>query len=268
MAVSAPALALIALMFPLAALLPLDAEGIALTRSLLPPGRGHLLGTDELGRDLLSRALLGGRISLVVAALSTVFALVVGTVLGVVAGYVGGVLDEGLMRAMDVVLSLPAVLVAAVILSLYGPSLGPLALAIGVVFVPSFARIVRASTLATRSQDYVAASILCGTRTPAIIARTVLPNAAAAVIVQTAITASTAVLLEASLSFLGLGTQPPTPSWGLMLAAGKGYLSDAPWYPVVPGVMIAATVFVFDSVARGASRRLTVGSSAHSVERS
>jgi len=207
-----------------------------------PPGRPYLLGTDFYGRDLLSRILWGYRTSLAVAALAVAFALLVGGTLGVVAGFAGGAVDTLIMRVMDVAFAFPVLLLAITIVVILGPGITTTVLAIGLVYVPIFARIARGPTLVVAAQAYVEAARALGQRPWRIVTRHVMPNAATPVLVQATINLATAILFESALSFLGLGTQPPYPSLGLMVSEGRNYLEVSPWPTLCPGVAIVVVV--------------------------
>jgi peptide/nickel transport system permease protein len=218
---------------------------------LLQPGHGFLAGTDELGRDELSRLIFGARVSLYVGVLAVSIALACGATSGIVAGFYGGWLDNALMRAMDILFSLPAIVLAIAITSILGPSLTNAMIAIGIVYAPTFARIARGPTLAVMNLAYIEAARAIGAPSWTIILRHVLPNVSAPLLVQTTVSLSTAILTEAALSFLGLGTQPPTASWGLMLNAARQYMLIDPWIAVLPGVAIALTVLGFNLLGDG-----------------
>jgi peptide/nickel transport system permease protein len=213
-----------------------------LNARLVSPSRLHWLGTDDLGRDLLSRLIYGGRVSLTVGIVSIGIALAIGTVLGLVGGYYGGWTESLTMRVMDVMLAFPATLLAIFIVGIRGPGLNNAMLAIGVINIPIFARIVRGSVLKARQEDYVEAARALGASHVRIIGRHILPNTLAPVIVQTTLGFGSAVLEAAGLSFLGLGAQAPTPEWGAMLTNTREYLRDAPWAATFPGIAILLTV--------------------------
>src|SRR5262245_14547575 len=222
-----------------------------IAKPLLPPGGAHLLGTDEFGRDELSRLIWGARVSLYVGGLAVLIALGLGATAGVLAGFFGGWVDDVIMRVMDVVLSLPALVLAIAITSVLGPTLTNAMLAIGIVYAPTFARVARGPTLTVVRVPYIEAARSMGASSGRTIARHVLPNVAAPILVQTTVSFSTAILTEAALSFLGLGTQPPTASWGLMLSASRQYMLIQPWIAVLPGSAIALTVLGFNLLGDG-----------------
>lgn len=212
------------------------------------PGAAYLLGTDFFGRDLFSRILFGYRTSLLVAALSVAFALVIGSALGVVAGFSGGTVDTAVMRTMDILFAFPVLLLAITIVVIFGAGTLTTVLAIGIVYVPIFARIARGPTLVVREQAYVEAARALGQRPLRIIRRHVLPNVSTPIFVQATINLATAILFESALSFLGLGTQPPYPSLGLMVSEGRNYLELSPWPTVFPGLAIVLAVLGFNLV--------------------
>jgi peptide/nickel transport system permease protein len=230
---------------------PQGANEQDIANRLEPPSGSHLFGTDDLGRDILSRVILGASVSLKVGFLSVGLAMVVGTVIGLVAGYYGGWRDDVLMRVMDVLFAFPAVLLAIAILAIRGPGTSNTIIAIAIVYVPIFARVTRASVLGVREEVYVRASRSVGASDFRLLTRHVLPNAAPPIIVQASVSLAFAVLAEAALSFLGLGTQPPNPSWGLMLAEGRGYIDLAWWLAFFPGMAIVVTVLCFNLLGDG-----------------
>jgi peptide/nickel transport system permease protein len=232
-------------------LAPSAANEIDVEDRLRPPSREHPFGTDDLGRDILSRVILGASVSLRVGFLAVAIALVVGSLIGLLAGFYGRWVDDVLMRFMDVLFAFPAVLLAIAVLAVRGPGSGNTALAIGIVYVPIFARVTRASVLGVREEVYVRASRSVGASDFRLLTRHVLPNAAPPIIVQTSISLAFAVLAEAALSFLGLGTQPPNPSWGLMLAEGRGFIDIAWWLAFFPGMAIFVTVLCFNLLGDG-----------------
>ena len=222
-----------------------------IAKPLLPPGSGFLAGTDEFGRDELSRLIWGARVSLYVGMLSVLIALTLGATSGVLAGFFGGLVDDVTMRVMDIVLSLPALVLAISITAVLGPSLTNVMIAVGLVYAPTFARVARGPTLAVVRVPYIEAARAIGAGSGRIITRHVVPNVAAPILVQTTVSLSTAILTEAALSFLGLGTQPPTASWGLMLSASLHYMLIDPWIAILPGLAIAVTVLGFNLLGDG-----------------
>ncbi len=225
---------------------PYGVNAVDVANRLQPPSLAHPFGTDELGRDVLSRVLLGARVSLLVGAVAVGIALGVGVTLGLVAGFYGGKLDDLVMRTMDVVFAFPAILMAIAVLAVLGPGTTNAMVAIGIVYTPIFARITRASVLGVREEVYVRAARSIGARDLRLVRHHILPNIAAPIIVQTSISLAFAILSEAALSFIGLGTQPPTPSWGRMLSDGRGFIQQAWWMAVFPGMAIFATVLSFN----------------------
>ena len=218
---------------------------------LSPPTWQHPFGTDDIGRDILSRVIYGARISLSAGLAPVLFALAVGLPLGLIAGYAGGTIDNLLMRAVEVILAFPTLVLALGITAILGPKLSHALLAIGLVFVPNFARLIRGQVLSVRENDFVTAARALGGSDFRVVLQHVLPNCVAPLLVQSSFAISFAILVEAALSFLGLGTQPPTPSWGIMLAQGRGYLEQAPWLGAFPGLAIFLTVLGFNLVGDG-----------------
>lgn len=217
------------------------------TRNLLKaPTLQHPLGTDELGRDTLSRVIYGARVSLEVGVIAVGISLVIGVLLGLVAGYAGGAIDSIIMRIMDGLLAFPALVLALAITAMLGPSLNNVMLAIGITGIPSFARLVRGQVLTTKQLEYVQAAQSVGASDWRLMLRHILPNIVAPIIVQTSISVAAAILAEAGLSFLGLGIQPPTASWGSMLNVAKGYLGRTAWLAIAPGTAIFITVLGFN----------------------
>lgn len=232
-------------------LTPYDVNETDVAAALQGPGRHHWFGTDNLGRDLFSRVVIASRVSIEVALVSVGIALVVGVTVGLVAGYVGRATDAVLMRVVDVLFAFPVLLLALAIVAVLGPGLGSAMIAIGVVYTPIFARVARASTLSVRQEPYVRASRTMGTGNGYILWHHVLPNVSGPVIVQTSLSMAFAILSEAALSFLGLGVQPPHPSWGRMLYEAQGYLGQAWWMSVFPGAAILVTTLAFNLVGDG-----------------
>jgi len=234
------ALVVVAVLAPLLA--PADPYRGALVDSLRPPSGTHLLGTDAQGRDLLSRTLHGARISLVVGVASQAIALALGVLLGLVAGYYGRWADALVMRAADVTLAFPSLLLLIAIAAAVEPSLPVIFVVIGVVGWAGMARLVRGQVLVVRALEYVAAARALGASDARILARHVLPNVAAPVVVAATLGVGGAIMAEAALSFVGLGAPPPVPSWGAMVAEGRELLRVAPWVSIVPGCAIGLTV--------------------------
>jgi peptide/nickel transport system permease protein len=211
-----------------------------------PPSREHLMGTDEFGRDVMSRVIWGARASLAAGAVAATIALGIGVVLGMSGAYYGGGLDNLVMRGMDVILAFPYILLAIAVVAILGPGLQNAMVAIGIVYIPHYARVVRGSVLSVRARDYVDAARALGASDNRVMWQHVLPNTLAPVIVVTTLTVGTAIIDTAGLSFLGLGTQPPTPDWGNMLAGGRSYVIDSPWIATFPGLAILVTVLAFN----------------------
>ena len=218
---------------------------------LQPPGPRHLMGTDELGRDVLSRIIFGARASLEAGIISVGLAVAAGLPLGIVAGFYRGRLDDVLMRLTDAMLSFPQLILALAVAAVLGPGLAKAMIAIAVVLMPVFMRIMRAQVLTEREREYVDAARAMGAADRRIIWRHLLPNSLAPIVVQGSLNVAGAIITEATLSFLGLGTQPPTPSWGSMLNAAQQYLTQAPWMSFWPGVAIAVTVFAVNVAGDG-----------------
>jgi peptide/nickel transport system permease protein len=223
-----------------------------LGHALARPDRVHWLGTDNVGRDVLSRVIWGTRVSLVAGFISVALAVLTGGGLGIVAGYAGGRVDGIVMRVMDAVLSFPPLVLALALGAVLGAGLTGVLIALGVVYTPTFARLMRGQVLAVKARDYVDAARALGAPGWRIACRHVLPNAATPIVVQASLSVAFAILAEASLSFLGLGVQPPEASWGSMINAGRGYLQQAPWIVFGPGAALFVTVvglnFVGDAV--------------------
>jgi ABC-type dipeptide/oligopeptide/nickel transport system permease subunit len=254
-------LAALIMAFGASVLSPHDPLKQDLNNTLARPGRAHVLGTDNVGRDVLSRVIWGTRISLLAGIVSVALAAAAGSVLGLCAGYAGGRVDGLVMRAMDAVLSFPPLVLALALGAVLGAGLGGVLLALGVVYTPTFARLMRGQVLTITARDYVDAARALGAPGWWIACRHVVPNAAAPIVVQASLSVAFAILAEASLSFLGLGVQPPQPSWGSMINAGRGYLQQAPWIVFGPGVALFVTVvglnFVGDAVRDALDPRLT-----------
>ncbi|MBI5136452.1 MAG: ABC transporter permease [Nitrospirae bacterium] len=223
-------------------LAPADPAAQHLALRLLPPGAGHLLGTDALGRDILSRVIHGSRVSLYVAVVTVAVSLAIGTLVGSVAGYKGGWVEEGAMRVVDVFLAFPGILLAIALTAVLGPSLHNVILALCIMGWVGYARLVRGQVLLARELAYVESARALGCSGLRVMGRHILPNVFGPVLVEATFAMAGAIVAEAGLSFLGLGTQPPTPSWGSMLAEGRQFILVAPHLTVWPGVAILLTV--------------------------
>ncbi|WP_158167223.1 ABC transporter permease [Mycolicibacterium smegmatis] len=230
---------------------PFGVNDIDVPSALQGPSGAHWFGTDELGRDVFSRILVAVQASLRVAVVSVALAAVVGVTIGVVAGYRGGWLDTVVMRVVDVMFAFPVLLLALAIVAILGPGVTTTMLAIGIVYIPIFARVARASTLGVRVEPYVAVSRTMGTPSGFILRRHILPNIAGPLIVQLSLSLAFAILAEASLSFLGLGIQPPQPSLGRMIYDAQGFVTLAWWMAVFPGAAIFVTVLAFNLFGDG-----------------
>ncbi|MBW2120624.1 MAG: ABC transporter permease [Deltaproteobacteria bacterium] len=239
---------------------PYDPLGVDLSAMLEPPNTRHLLGTDDLGRDLLSRIIYGGRISLSVSVGSVSISLGVGLLIGLITGYWGGWIDTVLMRLMDAILAFPSLVLALAIAAALGAKLVNTAIAIGIVYIPQFARLARGQVLAVRGLEYIQASRGLGASNTRIILSHILPNIAMPLIVQVTLSLGYAILAEAALSFLGVGVQPPQAAWGTMLRMGYPYLDTAPWLAIVPGAAIFVVVMAFTFVGDGIGNLLGGGS--------
>ena len=231
---------LLALLAPL--ITPYDPLEIHKGEQFIAPGAQYYFGTDECGRDLFSRTIYGSRISLLAGAAAVLGAVLIGVPLGLTAGYLGGRTDIILMRAMDTLLAFPALLLAMGIVSILGPNAFNAMIAVAIVSIPVFARVARASMLSQKAMDYVLAARASGATNVRIIFGSILPNALPVIIVQVAVSVAFAILVEASLSFLGLGTQPPNPSWGSMLLTSRRFLRDAWWYGFFPGLFLTVLI--------------------------
>jgi peptide/nickel transport system permease protein len=242
-------LALVALFAPLIA--PYDPIKMVPEDRLQPPSEVHLMGTDNFGRDALSRIVFGARISLTVGFISVGISVAVGTVLGLAAGYFGGYVDTVIMRVVDALLAFPGILLALSIVAALGSSLQNVMIAVGISSVPRFARVVRGSVLSAKEETYVLGARSVGCRSLGIMYRHILPNVFGPVVVLATLGIGSAILLSAGLSFLGLGAQPPTPEWGLMLNSGRPYIGVAWWIMTFPGLAIMVTVLAVNMVGDG-----------------
>ncbi|HEV2280802.1 MAG TPA: ABC transporter permease [bacterium] len=243
------ALCLAALGAGLLAGYPPDAQHMATT--LAPPSGAHPLGTDEFGRDVLSRMLFGARLTLLASSFSVLLAAVAGSTLGLTTGYFGGAYDSLAGRVIDVLFSFPVLLLGIAIVAMLGPGEPSVVLAIAIASLPNFARVARSAIIAEREREYVVAAHAIGAPVPYIIARTLLPNLIGPLVVLVSLGFAYAVLYEASFSFLGLGAQPPTPEWGVMLSSARNFLFQAPWYAFFPGAAIFVLVFSLNLVGDG-----------------
>jgi peptide/nickel transport system permease protein len=222
-----------------------DPNRIDTVHRLLPPSAGHLFGTDNFGRDILSRVAYGARVSLIIGVLVAAISVVLGTVSGLLTGYYRRV-DSVLMRLLDGLMAFPSFLLAIALVGALGPSVRNEIIALAIAYWPRITRTVRASTLQLRENLFVEAALATGTRGPSILFRHILPNAVSPIIIQGTFVFAEAVLLDASLSFLGLGVAPPAPTWGNMLADSRTYLATAPWFSLFPGLAIAVTVLALN----------------------
>lgn len=215
------------------------------------PSMEHWCGTDEFGRDIFARLVHGSRVSLVVGLISVSISLLMGGALGAIAGYYGGRVDNVIMRIMDIFLAVPSILLAMTIVAALGTSLINVMLAIGISGIPGYARIVRASVMSIKDQEFVEASRAIGAKSPTTIFREILPNCLAPIIVQATLSVAGAILSTASLSFIGLGVQPPSPEWGAMLSGGRNYLRDALHLTLFPGLAIVITILALNLLGDG-----------------
>ncbi len=230
---------------------PYGINEISIPDRLQGPSASHWFGTDDLGRDLFSRVIIGSRVSLMVGFIAVGIALLIGVPIGLASGFYGGAVDSWLMRLMDILFALPAILLAIAVLAVLGPGIGNAMIAIGIVYTPIFARITRGSVLTIKESVFVSAARSLGATDIRILRTHILPNVVAPITVQTSLSLAFAILAEAALSFLGLGVQPPDPAWGRMLAEGRGFFEQAPWMAIFPGLAIVITVMAFNFVGDG-----------------
>lgn len=231
---------------------PYDATSQDLLNTLQPPSLSeHWLGTDELGRDVFSRMLMGARVSLAVGLLTALLSICIGVPFGLVSGYFGGRADLALGRLIDAVLAIPSLLLALGLAAVFGPSLGTIVIALGSVWWASYARIVRGEALGLKATQFVEAGRSIGCSNGRIIFKYLLPNVVPIVMALAALTVASGIIVEASLSFLGVGTQPPTPSWGAMLSTGRNYLRTAWWLSAPPGIAIVVTILALNLLGDG-----------------
>jgi peptide/nickel transport system permease protein len=215
------------------------------------PSREHLMGTDALGRDLLRLIIYGSRISILVGVFAVGFAILFGATLGAIAGYVGGIADSIIMRLMDIMLAFPTILLALVIVAVIGPGLMNAMIAVGIVSIPTYARITRATVLGEIGRDYVLAARSIGESSARILWRDIIPNTLSPIIIAASLGVATAILDAAGLGFLGLGAQPPTPEWGLLLSRNKSHIFTSPWMVFFPGISIMFLVLGFNLLGDG-----------------
>lgn len=234
---------------------PLLAHADPLAQNLagqtMPPSIAHPFGTDKLGRDVFSRVVYGARISIRIGFLAVGLAIVAGTAIGACAGYAGGLVDNVLMGAMDVMLAFPSIILAIAIATILGPSIENLMLAVGIVYIPQYARLARSGVLTIKEREYVEAARAAGASDLAIVARQILPNIAAPLLAQATLGIATAELEAAGLSYLGLGARPPTPEWGAMLNDARDYWLSAPWALAFPGLAITSLALGFNLLGDG-----------------
>ena len=233
------------------AIAPYDPNAIDLKNILMPPGRGHFLGTDQLGRDILSRMIWGARISLKVGFVAVGIATLIGTILGTVSGYYGGIVDMLIMRAVDLMLCFPSFFLILTVIAVLEPSIWNIMAVIGFTSWMGVARLIRAEILTIREREFILAARSQGAGDLRIIIKHIIPNAMAPVLVSATLGVAGAILTESALSFLGIGVQPPTPSWGNMLTAGKDNLEYAWWLSLFPGVAILITVLGYNLLGEG-----------------
>ncbi|MEO8202710.1 MAG: ABC transporter permease [Betaproteobacteria bacterium] len=238
-----------ALFGPMLAPFPYDRMDIM--ARMTPPDAIHWLGTDEFGRDVLSRLLFGARLSLLMGLGATFVSLLLGVPLGLAAGYKGGRVDEAIMRGIDLVISVPPILMGLLLLSLSTPNVWKTAVAVGIIYVPIMARLTRAVTLEVAREEFVLAARARGERLWYILAAEILPNAWPPIIVEAALRVTFAIMLGAALSFLGLGVQPPSSDWGLMIAEARPFIDTAPWVAIAPGVVLCLTVIAVNLIGDG-----------------
>ncbi|MDE0099738.1 MAG: ABC transporter permease [Truepera sp.] len=230
---------------------PYDPMKINMRERLQTPSAAHWFGTDELGRDVLTRLIFGARISLTVGAISILVALSVGVPLGVISAFYGGFVDTWIMRTMDALAAFPAILLALAIVSVLGPNIRNAMIAIGIVYLPAFSRMARASVLSVQENDFVEAGRAAGATDARLMLRTILPNAFAPILVLASLGFANAIIIESGLSFLGLGAQAPSPSWGLMLNQGRQFMTQTVWYSVSAGLAIFISVLGLNLVGDG-----------------
>ncbi|WP_128895555.1 nickel transporter permease [Longirhabdus pacifica] len=222
-----------------------------MANTLQAPSSSHLLGTDDFGRDVLSRIIHGARISLWVGFLSVVGSIVMGCLLGILAGYYGRWVDTIISRLFDIMLAFPSILLAITIVAVLGPSLQNALIAIAIINVPNFGRLIRSKVLSVKQEEYIMAAKAIGMKDSRLLMKHILPNSISPIIVQGTLSIGTAIIEAAALGFLGLGAQPPQPEWGQMLAESKAYITTAPWTMIFPGLAIMLTVLGFNLMGDG-----------------
>jgi len=230
---------------------PYDPIQISLKESLRPPNLAHLMGTDVLGRDIFSRIAYGARASLIIGVVATSISLVIGVIVGAISGYYGGWLDSIMMRITDVFFAFPFFILAIAIMTFLGPSFINIFIALGIVGWTNYARLIRGQVISVKESDYVEAAHAVGAKDARIIWKHVMPNTLAPIIVYTTMNVGGVILAEAGLSFLGIGVQPPAPSWGLMLSEASNFIFNAPWMVIWPGVAIFLTVLGYNLLGDG-----------------
>jgi ABC-type dipeptide/oligopeptide/nickel transport system permease subunit len=233
------------------AIAPYDPNAQDLLALLDPPSAAHWFGTDEIGRDIASRVIVGARITLLIAVSSVIFAGLAGIGLGLVAGYVRGAIDRGIMLCLDLLMTVPSLVLAIAVVAAIGANAGGLVMAITIGFIPSLARLVRARVLELHELDYIEAARAIGMRPRRVLLRHILPNAASIIVIELSLMAGQAVLVGSALGFLGLGVQPPAPEWGAMLGASRQFLEVAPHVAVVPGLAVSLLVLAFNLFGDG-----------------
>jgi peptide/nickel transport system permease protein len=247
---------LLAIFAPLVAPYAYDAQNLTITNQ--PPSFAHRLGTDEFGRDVLSRVIYGARTSLTVSVISIGASVLIGLTLGAVSGYVGGLLDRGVTAAVDLTWSFPEILIALIFVAIIGPGLESTMLAIAIAYLAQFTRLTRAQIMALKRETYIEATVSLGARHRHIIFRHLMPNALAPVIVAGMLATGDAIILEATLGYFGLGAQPPTPSWGAMMSSGSAQIFIAPWIIIFPGLVVALTVVAINLFGDALIRALDI----------
>lgn len=230
---------------------PFSPTEIHIRDKVRPPNSTYIFGTDSFGRDIFSRLLYGSRISLLLSVTGVLIASALGTTIGAIAGFAGSWIDDVLMRLMDILLAFPYIVLAIALISTLGPSVGNIILVVAFTRIPQFARVSRGAVIALREAEYVVAARTTGLSGPAILLRHLLPNIVTPIVVLASLSMSTAILTESSLSFLGLGVQPPAATWGTMIGDGRNYIDDGFWISTVPGIAISLTILGFNLLGDG-----------------